>query len=148
MFKKKMTLEEAGKEARKSMKKDVRAWIKEYPILYYTFKEHMRENKGDFTSAYGDLYEDYKLLKDPVKYMADQERRRQIEARAAAQKTRQELDEYNAKSRQNAVQCPYCKSWQTEKIGTGERVVSIAVVGPASGKIGKQWHCLKCGSNF
>lgn len=148
MFKKKMTLEEAGKEARKSMKKDVRAWIKEFPILYYTLKEHMREKNNCFTFAYGDLYEDYKLLKDPAKYMADEERRRQIEARAAAQKTRQELDEYNAKSRPNAVQCPYCKSWQTEKIGTGERVVSIAVAGPASGKIGKQWHCLKCGSNF
>lgn len=144
MFKKEITAE----EAQKHMEKDVRTWIKEFPILYYTFKEHMRENNNCFLFAYGDLYEDYKLLKDPVKYMADQERRRQIEARAAAQKTRQELDEYNAKSRHNAVQCPYCKSWQTEKIGTGERVVSIAVVGPASGKIGKQWHCLKCGSNF
>lgn len=148
MFKKKMTLEEAGKEARKGMRKYVRTWIKEYPILYYTLKEHMREKKGDFTSAYGALYEDYKLLKDPVKYAADKERKRQIEARAAAQKTRQELDEYNAKSRPNAVQCPYCKSWQTEKIGTGERVVSIAVAGPASGKIGKQFHCNKCGANF
>lgn len=144
MFKKEITAE----EAQKHMEKDVRTWIKEFPILYYTFKEHMRENNNCFLFAYGDLYEDYKLLKDPVKYMADEERRRQIEARAAAQKTRQELDEYNAKSRPNAVQCPYCKSWQTEKIGTGERVVSIAVVGPASGKIGKQWHCLKCGSNF
>lgn len=148
MFKKKMTLEEAGKEARKSMKKDVRAWIKEFPILYYTLKEHMREKNNYFPFAYGALCEDYKLLKDPEKYAADQERRRQIEARAAAQKTRQELDEYNAKSRPNAVQCPYCKSWQTERISTASRVVSVAAVGLASNKVGKQWHCTKCGSNF
>lgn len=144
MFKKELTAE----EARESMKKDVRIWIKEFPILYYTFKEHMRENNNCFLFAYGDLYEDYKLLKDPVKYMADEERRRQIEARAAAQKTRQELDEYNAKSRPNAVQCPYCKSWQTERISTASRVVSVAAVGLASNKVGKQWHCTKCGSNF
>lgn len=144
MFKKELTAE----EARESMKKDVRIWIKEFPILYYTFKEHMRENNNCFSFAYGDLYEDYKLLKDPVKYAADEERRRQIEARAAAQKTRQELDEYNAKSRPNAVQCPYCKSWQTEKISTASRVVSVAAVGLASNKVGKQWHCVKCGSNF
>lgn len=144
MFKKEITAE----EAQKHMEKDVRTWIKEFPILYYTFKEHMRENNNCFLFAYGDLYEDYKLLKDPVKYMADEERRRQIEARAAAQKTRQELDEYNAKSRPNAVQCPYCKSWQTERISTASRVVSVAAVGLASNKVGKQWHCTKCGSNF
>lgn len=144
MFKKEITAE----EAQKHMKKNVRAWIKEFPILYYTFKEHMREKNNCFVLAYGKLYEDYKLLKDPEKYAADQERRRQIEARAAAQKTRQELDEYNAKSRPNAVQCPYCKSWQTEQISTASRVISVAAVGLASNKIGKQFHCNKCGSNF
>lgn len=134
--------------ADEAIKRTARKYIREYPELYYKLKQHMKERNNDWLYAIGAMYSDYYKLKDPVKYAADQERRRQIEARAAAQKTRQELDEYNAKSRQNAVQCPYCKSWQTEKIGTGERVVSIAVVGPASGKIGKQWHCLKCGSNF
>lgn len=134
--------------ADEAVKRTARKYIREYPELYYKLKQHMKEQNNDWLSAICSMYSDYYKLKDPVKYMADEERRRQIEARAAAQKTRQELDEYNAKSRPNAVQCPYCKSWQTEKIGTGERVVSIAIVGPASGKIGKQWHCLKCGSNF
>lgn len=133
--------------ADEAIKRTARKYIREYPELYYKLKEHMKE-KNNWVSAIGAMYNDYYKLKDPVKYMADEERRRQIEARAAAQKTRQELDEYNAKSRPNAVQCPYCKSWQTEKIGTGERVVSIAVAGPASGKIGKQFHCNKCGANF
>ena len=46
------------------------------------------------------------------------------------------------------VVCPYCKSTNTEKISTVSRAVSVSLVGAASGKIGKQWHCKACGSNF
>lgn len=46
------------------------------------------------------------------------------------------------------VVCPYCKSTNTEKISTMSRAVSVSLVGAASGKIGKQWHCKNCGSNF
>lgn len=46
------------------------------------------------------------------------------------------------------VKCPYCGSTDTKKIGVGGRAVSTATLGLASGKIGKQWHCKKCGSDF
>lgn len=46
------------------------------------------------------------------------------------------------------VICPYCKSTNTEKISAVSRAVSVSLVGAASGKIGKQWHCKNCGSNF
>ena len=46
------------------------------------------------------------------------------------------------------VECPYCHSTNTEKISTVSRAVSVSLVGAASGKIGKQWHCKQCGSNF
>ena len=46
------------------------------------------------------------------------------------------------------VPCPYCKSTNTEKISTVSRAVSVSLVGAASGKIGKQWHCKNCNSNF
>lgn len=46
------------------------------------------------------------------------------------------------------VVCPYCKSTNTEKISTVSRAVSVSLVGAASGKLGKQWHCKNCGSNF
>ena len=137
----------SSEEIDELFKKEIREWVREYPELYYKFKAHLKKEKLLFV-AHSKLRDDYCALKEPEKVQAEKERMRQAYARAAAQKTRQELDEYNAKSRPNAVQCPYCKSWQTEKIGTGERVVSIAVAGPASGKIGKQWKCLKCGSNF
>lgn len=57
-------------------------------------------------------------------------------------KTQQDLDSGKR------VVCPYCKSTNTEKISTVSRAVSVSLVGAASGKIGKQWHCKNCGSNF
>lgn len=46
------------------------------------------------------------------------------------------------------TQCPYCKSKKVEKLTTIDRASSIIVVGAASGKIGKQWHCNNCKSDF
>ena len=46
------------------------------------------------------------------------------------------------------VECPYCHSTNTSKIGTVNRMVSTGMFGIASKKIGKQWHCNSCGSDF
>lgn len=46
------------------------------------------------------------------------------------------------------VSCPYCKSINCTKIGVIGRSVSIGVFGLGSSKIGKQWHCNKCKSDF
>ena len=46
------------------------------------------------------------------------------------------------------VECPYCHATNTTKISTVSRMVSVGTLGPASKKIGKQWHCNHCGSNF
>lgn len=46
------------------------------------------------------------------------------------------------------VQCPYCHSRKVSKLTTLDRAGSIIIAGAASGKIGKQWHCNNCGSNF
>lgn len=48
----------------------------------------------------------------------------------------------------NTPKCPYCNSLYVEKITTGGRLISTAMFGFASGKIGKQWHCNGCKSNF
>ena len=48
----------------------------------------------------------------------------------------------------NNAQCPYCHSRNTKKISTASRATSVALVGIASKKIGKQWHCNNCGSDF
>lgn len=46
------------------------------------------------------------------------------------------------------VTCPYCKSTNTNKISTTKRTGSILGLGILSKKIGKQWHCDNCKSDF
>lgn len=46
------------------------------------------------------------------------------------------------------IECPYCKSNNVYKIGIISRALSIGAFGFASGKIGKQWHCKECNSDF
>lgn len=46
------------------------------------------------------------------------------------------------------VECPYCKSNNTRKISMTSRVISTSLFGLGSKKIGKQFHCNKCGADF
>lgn len=45
-------------------------------------------------------------------------------------------------------ECPYCHGYYTQKIGTGSRMLSTGLLGLGSKKIGKQWHCCLCNSDF
>lgn len=40
--------------------------------------------------------------------------------------------------------CPHCNSSEFERITTVDRMLSVGMVGLASGKIGKQYKCSKC----
>ena len=59
-----------------------------------------------------------------------------------------------AEQRKNApyyipvVKCPYCQSIDTSKISAMSRVASTGLFGFGSKKIGKQYHCNKCKSDF
>lgn len=46
------------------------------------------------------------------------------------------------------ITCPYCNSTNTRKIGIVSRSVSASIFGLGSKKIGKQWHCDHCNSDF
>ena len=46
------------------------------------------------------------------------------------------------------VTCPYCQSTNTKKISGTSRFMSTGIFGLASKKIGKQWHCNNCKSDF
>lgn len=46
------------------------------------------------------------------------------------------------------VTCPYCSSTRVSRISILGRMVSVEFWGLASNKLGKQWHCDDCGSNF
>ena len=46
------------------------------------------------------------------------------------------------------IKCPYCKSTNTKKLSAASRGLSFGIFGFGSKKIGKQWHCNGCGSDF
>ena len=48
------------------------------------------------------------------------------------------------KQSSNVLRCPNCQSTNVKKITTGSRMASIALVGIASSKIGKQYECKNC----
>lgn len=45
-------------------------------------------------------------------------------------------------------ECPYCHTRNTKRISTGSRLLSVGLFGLGSKKIGKQWHCDNCNSDF
>ena len=120
--------------------------------LYKEFEDegsHYEIINGEFLHWYNDYLRD---LADPGVVEREREAHRQemerleaahrAEAQQAARKEQQDL------ASGKRVVCPYCKSTNTEKISVASRAVSVSLVGAASGKIGKQWHCKQCGSNF
>lgn len=46
------------------------------------------------------------------------------------------------------VECPYCHSTNTKKISGTTRFLSTGLFGLASNKIGKNFHCNNCKSDF
>lgn len=46
------------------------------------------------------------------------------------------------------IECPYCHGINTKKIGTVNRGIGFTLFGFASSKVGRQWHCNTCGSDF
>lgn len=149
MARKQKSIEEIDMEYKHKLRKI----FHEYPVLYYKYKEYLKNNTWDMAAYL--LFDKYEEMKDPIAWMKRQEEyaehekhSKQLQAAHAARETQAELREWQLSRRDGAVQCPYCKSWDTEKISTASRVASVALVGVASGKIGKEWHCNKCGSNF
>ena len=61
--------------------------------------------------------------------------------------TPEQIAHNNAVARewQNKPKCPTCSSTNVQKIGTGERVVSVAMLGIFSKKINKSFKCKNCG---
>ena len=65
---------------------------------------------------------------------------------AAINKAKQAQQEAIAHGR--GAECPYCKSRDTKKISATGRMFSASLFGLGSDKIGKQWHCNNCNSDF
>ena len=46
------------------------------------------------------------------------------------------------------VRCPFCNTTNVKKISGTSKAISIFGLGILSNKIGKQWHCNNCKSDF
>lgn len=55
---------------------------------------------------------------------------------------------YDLKKTAVEIKCPYCQSNNTKKIGIIGRSLSFGLFGFGSSKVGKQWHCNACNSDF
>ena len=60
----------------------------------------------------------------------------------------QERVNYEARESMRKVTCPYCGSVNVKKVSTISRMASVGFFGLSSKKVGKQWHCNNCKSDF
>ena len=93
------------------------------PLLVYIFAVYLKKYQ-DYSMAEWD-FEEYK------------------------KKVISEQDEITRLARQNmpdvtVIKCPNCGSTNTKYITTANRMTSVAMVGIASDKIGKQYECKRC----
>ena len=88
----------------------------------------------------------YFLRKKTVPHSLKEFRAEYTEAKAEAKKLKAEIDQKLAAK--NNARCPYCNSTNTKKISTLSRLGSFATFGFAGKKVGKQWHCNNCKSDF
>lgn len=84
-------------------------------------------------SSYNDNVKDYERAQQNFEKYQKEE--------LSKKKMQKEMEEYR---QMTAPKCPMCGSTNIEKISTTSRAVSVATVGLASGKIGKQYKCKKC----
>lgn len=108
-------------------------------LLSYSSKSNLKkEYKKRLKKAEMNIliYEDYMIEEDKRK----EEIQRKIEENEKIQEEREErLYEIEH------PECPNCKSRNTHRIKNTSRIISVAVLGLASSKIGKQYKCGKCG---
>lgn len=65
-----------------------------------------------------------------------------------AKRKADEAEQEAKRQAQRGAECPYCHSKDTYKLSGLSKGASIATFGLFSNKIGKQWHCNNCKSNF
>mgnify|MGYP000843824097 FL=1 len=58
------------------------------------------------------------------------------------------IREAKAAESMRKVTCPYCGSVNVKKVSTISRMASVSFFGLSSKKVGKQWHCNNCKSDF
>ena len=152
---KKPKTEEEIKQEEENDIREAKEAILKYPELRSVWDRAKSFGDDDYLCSLQTLSALYRLeerAKDPEAYDRAQREREEAQRNARLRREMQEMQarqrELDLSKRPGAVQCPYCKSYDTTKITTGSRMASAVMWGVASNKLGKQWHCNKCKSNF
>ena len=100
---------------------------------------------GDFADDLKDKFIEEVVKKSPNFSQEAFERLPEIQAQ---RKRQDEMLKLSSQKQSGKVICPYCQSTSVSRIGLLNRIVSVELWGLASSKIGKQWRCNDCGSEF
>lgn len=98
-------------------------------------------------SEYGEQI-DESLQEKVDKFYAELDRQMQIQFKKEIAEINRNAPKPYDPRQHGLVECPYCRSRDTEKISSLSRAASVGFFGLGSKKIGKQWHCNKCKSDF
>lgn len=123
--------------------------------VYYTINDFLDKNMDDEALLY--IQDRFKCDKDIVAealaiYKENvYKEHKQIEARAMANLTPQQIAHANAVAKEslNKPKCPICGSTNLSKITGAQKAMKIAAFGVfGMGDNGKTWKCNNCGSKF
>lgn len=101
--------------------------------LFYKFREEVVKTNPDYDPYF------FEHREEIIQQKIEEENRKTEEFGRQMQKY---------KETHPTITCPYCKSTNTKKLSAVSRGLSFSIFGFGSKKIGKQWHCNNCGSDF
>lgn len=87
-------------------------------------------------------------LHEHIPVWREERKRERLEREAHWQKLEDTFHFSEREKKNPTITCPYCKSTNIKKISAVSRGLSFSIFGFGSKKVGKQWHCNKCGSDF
>lgn len=114
----------------------------------YSLEEYLKD-RTKIKQIINELYKNSSEFNEEL-YNARENKVHQERFRPMNEVSKSVLQEMGAipKPNANKVECPYCHSNDVSKVSTLGRTVSVSIFGLASKKIGKQWHCNHCKSDF
>lgn len=102
-------------------------------------------NNNDWIKAIGNLRRKTSLtLSDGKELIEIMRNTKSVPKKYESKYPLEDRSKYEDKS-SNTIKCPTCQSTNVKKIGTGERVASVAMMGVFSKKINKSFKCNSCG---
>ena len=119
--------------------------LKEYDLIYFLDRYKVNE--------FIDLKEEDKITVRQTMYKNLILNQPEFDMSLLKKRVNEDFDDdleiiYNKNNPLITIECPYCHSNDTKKISGSSRILSGGIFGFGSSKIGKQWHCNTCKSDF